>query len=108
MCIRDSPNPGYQAYTAISGEVNNEEQSRVTAQLARRKGRGRGGASAAYDRAHGLQYAIDYCGNLRELVNEVCVYLGGCGGWKKPRLARGLSLSFLRLLAAAAAQTPPP
>ena len=98
--------PGYQAYTAISGEVNNEEQSRVTAQLARRKAGGRGGA--AYDRAHGLQYAIDYCGNLRELVNEVCVYLGGCGGWKKPRLARGLSLSFLRLLAAAAAQTPPP
>ena len=65
--------PGYKGYTAIPGEVNNEEQSRVTSQLSRK---GRGGND--HDRLRGLQYAIDNCSALRLLVDEVCFRLGGC------------------------------
>ena len=63
----------HKGYTAIPGEVNNEEQCRVTSQLARK---GRGGND--HDRLRGLQYAIDHCSALRLLVDEVCLYLGGC------------------------------
>ena len=71
--ICDNSYPGYKGYTAIPGEVNNEEQCRVTSQLARK---GRGGND--HDRLRGLQYAIDHCSALRLLVDEVCLYLGGC------------------------------
>ena len=70
--IGDISYPGYHGYHAIPGPLNNEEQARVTSQLAR-KGTGRG-----FDEKRGLQYALNHWGPLKKLVDEVCKHLGGC------------------------------
>ena len=70
--IGDISYPGYHGYNAIPGELNSEEQARVTSQLAR-KGKGRD-----HDQKRGLQYALDHCRDLKKLVDQVCEHLGGC------------------------------
>ena len=64
--------PGYHGYTAIPGELDDEEQARVTSQLAR-KGSGRD-----HDQERGIQYALENCSALKKLVDQVCEHLGGC------------------------------
>ena len=81
----DRPPPDHPLTTPLTtplpsctspGPLNNEEQKRATAVLARRKKM----AAAGFDSKEGLQYALDHCTPLRVLVHHICEYIGGCRG----------------------------
>ena len=70
--IGDISYPGYHGYTAIPGELDDEEQARVTSQLARK------GSRRNHDQERGIQYALEHCSALKKLVDQVCEHLGVC------------------------------